>query len=362
MKVLILTGKFGMGHVSVAEALREELSEQPGTRAHVVDIIEYMFPKAASVIYSGFGKLSGRFSSIYNAVNRMDDGRNGVLVKGSFYKRFETLLDEEQPDVVISTLPVISRYAGAYIRYSGRKIGYIVCVTDIDPHSEWVSERADAYLAGDEVTRQLLIEKGVSSGKIKIVGIPVRQAFNQVERSFPTAIDRVSEKRKKEVLIMGGGLGIIPDVDGIMKEVLRFSDVHVTVIAGKNRKLQEALQESYPEVSVVGYTEHVADYMGQADLLISKAGGITVFEAIHSETPILALHPFLEQEIRNADLIERKKIGMVMKSEEEGLATQLEELLHDEDEQKQLRKNLKQLKASYTSNNVVNLVGRLAQA
>lgn len=50
MKVLILTGKFGMGHVSVAEALREELAEQSGTRAHVVDIIEYMFPKAVSVM------------------------------------------------------------------------------------------------------------------------------------------------------------------------------------------------------------------------------------------------------------------------------------------------------------------------
>lgn len=362
MKVLILTGRFGMGHVSVAEALREELAEQPGTCAHVVDIIEYMFPKTASVIYSGFGKLSGRFSSIYNAVNRMDDGRNGVLVKGSLYKRFEILLDDEQPDVVISTLPVISRYAGAYIRYSGRKIGYIVCVTDIDPHSEWVSERADVYLAGDEVTRQLLVEKGVPSGKIRIVGIPVRQAFDRVEKSFPTAIDRSPEDRKKEVLIMGGGLGIIPDVDEIMKEVLRFSDVHVTVIAGKNRKLQEVLQESYPEANIIGYTNHVADYMGHADLLISKAGGITVFEAIHSETPILALHPFLEQEIRNADLIERKGIGMVMKFGEDGLTEQLEKLLHNEAEQKQLGRNLKKLKATYTSSNVVNLVGKLAHA
>lgn len=362
MKVLILTGRFGMGHVSVAEALREELSEEPGTVAHVVDIIEYMFPKAAKAIYSGFGKLSGRFSFIYNAVNRMDDGRNGVLVKGSFYKRFETLLDEEQPDVVISTLPVISRYAGAYIRYSGRKIGYIVCVTDIDPHSEWVSERADVYLAGDEVTRQLLMEKGVPFGKIRIVGIPVRQAFDNVEKSSPIAINSTPKDRKKEVLMMGGGLGLIPDVDEIMKQVCHLPGVHVTVIAGKNRRLKKTLEESYPEASVVGYTDRVADYMGQADLLISKAGGITVFEAIHSETPILALHPFLEQEIRNADLIERKKIGSVMNSDEEGLTTQLQELLYDEEIQKQLRRNLKELKDSYTSCNVVKLVGKLAHA
>ena len=355
MKVLILTGRFGMGHVSVAEALREELSAQPGTVAHVVDIIEYMFPKAAAVIYGGFGKLSGRFSSIYNAVNRMDDGRNGVLVKGNFYKRFESLLEEEKPDVVISTLPVISRYAGAYIRYSGRKVGYIVCVTDIDPHSEWVSERADVYLAGDQVTHQLLVEKGVPSGKIRIVGIPVRRAFDHIEKNFPTSME-------KEVLVMGGGLGIIPDVDEIMKQVCHLPRVHVTVIAGKNRKLKETLEESYPEASVVGYTDRVAEYMGQADLLISKAGGITVFEAIHSETPILALHPFLEQEIRNADLIERKKIGSVMNSDEEGLTTQLQELLYDEEIQKQLKRNLKQLKASYTSCNVANLVGKLSRA
>ena len=37
MNILILTGKFGMGHLSAANALREQLG-QDGHRAEVVDL------------------------------------------------------------------------------------------------------------------------------------------------------------------------------------------------------------------------------------------------------------------------------------------------------------------------------------
>ena len=37
MNILILTGKFGMGHLSAANALREQLG-QDGHRADVIDL------------------------------------------------------------------------------------------------------------------------------------------------------------------------------------------------------------------------------------------------------------------------------------------------------------------------------------
>ena len=39
MKVLILTGKFGMGHTSAAEALREEIEEEPEVFVTTVEIL-----------------------------------------------------------------------------------------------------------------------------------------------------------------------------------------------------------------------------------------------------------------------------------------------------------------------------------
>ena len=46
-------------------------------------------------------------------------------------------------------------------------------------------------------------------------------------------------------------------------------------------------------------------YMAQADLILSKPGGITLFETICSELPLLAFSPFLQQEINNSRLLDR---------------------------------------------------------
>ena len=51
------------------------------------------------------------------------------------------------------------------------------------------------------------------------------------------------------------------------------------------------------------YTNKINEYMRNADLIVSKSGGITLFEAIYSETPIYVVNPFLMQEVKNARFI-----------------------------------------------------------
>lgn len=52
--------------------------------------------------------------------------------------------------------------------------------------------------------------------------------------------------------------------------------------------------------------------MQEADLMISKPGGITVFEAINSEIPLLVFEPFLQQEVNNANFISLHCLGHVI--------------------------------------------------
>ena len=52
--------------------------------------------------------------------------------------------------------------------------------------------------------------------------------------------------------------------------------------------------------------------MKRADLLVTKAGGITTYEAIASKTPLYVIKPFLEQEFGNAKYIEEHNIGRVL--------------------------------------------------
>lgn len=49
MKILILTGKFGMGHYQAAQAIKEELENNPKDDIEIIDWIEYLTPRLCEI-------------------------------------------------------------------------------------------------------------------------------------------------------------------------------------------------------------------------------------------------------------------------------------------------------------------------
>ena len=58
MNIIILTGRFGMGHIKAAEAIREEiLRDNEANNVEIIDFMDYMFPAISKYIYKGFNFL-----------------------------------------------------------------------------------------------------------------------------------------------------------------------------------------------------------------------------------------------------------------------------------------------------------------
>ena len=67
MRILILTGKFGMGHLSAANSLCQQLLRAcPQNRAEVVDLVAYAMPGACQAVYKCFELLVTRGSGLFN--------------------------------------------------------------------------------------------------------------------------------------------------------------------------------------------------------------------------------------------------------------------------------------------------------
>ena len=67
MRVLILTGRFGMGHIAAAQALQQEiLREDPTTDVTVLDVIEACLPQLRHLIYGCFDFTVNYCSGVYN--------------------------------------------------------------------------------------------------------------------------------------------------------------------------------------------------------------------------------------------------------------------------------------------------------
>lgn len=319
MKILILTGKFGMGHWSASQALQQQL-EREGHQVDTVDFFDYAIPELAPTLYRMFGWLVKYGGGLYNLFHRLTRNVEGEMpLAGAWVERLEQLLWRERADVVVSTHPVCSGVVARYKREGGQ-VPLVTCITDVTSHSEWIHPGTDIYLVASQQVRQGLVLKGVDQAQILVSGIPVGAQFTH---SRP-------KRGKRELLIMGGGLGLMPRRDRFYQQLNELPGVHVTILTGRNEKLYQRLHGKYENIEVVGFTTQVDRYMARAHLMLSKSGGSTVFEAIASRLPMLVWAPFLVQERENARFLVEAGMARLADKEEEACLWAIESTLYDE--------------------------------
>ena len=358
MKILILTGKFGMGHYSASQSLRLQLlGAFPGARVEVVDLPAYALPDASDAIYKAFSLLVTKGSGLYNIYYKATEN---ATLKGRppladlFQDKLGELLWEARPDAVIATHPFCARLVADYKEEVASDLPLVTCITDLSSHSEWLNDATDCYLVGSRDIRDRLAAKGVEPERILVTGIPVKPEFRRPARRGHR------DGGERHLLIMGGGLGLLPKKDRFYEELNALPGVRTTIITGGNQKLYDRLHGRYENIEVVGFTDRVYDYMAQADLMLSKPGGITLFETIFSELPILAWEPFLQQERENARFLTRHQIGRIAPKEPEACLEAIARLLADDAALARMGQNMRRLKGQLEVQSLERLMTALA--
>src|SRR5438067_10245869 len=113
----------------------------------------------------------------------------------------------------------------------------------------------------------------------------------------------------------GGG-----NIPQIFRELARGElDVQAIFLAGKNEALKSeaesiASEAKFP-IKVIGYSDEVEQLMRAANVMISKLGGLTTFEALACRVPIIAdvITDPMPQEAGTADLIAQRGAGVMLK-------------------------------------------------
>ena len=134
MRVLVLTGRFGMGHVAAAEAVAERLrSEHRDIEVDIVDLMEYIYPRICGAIYTCYNAMVDKMPRIYNSIICMDYQLSRLELKGKAANAeiISGLIEEHHPDAIVSTWLISSKYVEAYKKKTGDDIPFITCITDI---------------------------------------------------------------------------------------------------------------------------------------------------------------------------------------------------------------------------------------
>jgi UDP-N-acetylglucosamine:LPS N-acetylglucosamine transferase/predicted metal-dependent phosphoesterase TrpH len=322
-KILILTAGFGDGHNAAARSLRDAIEQlDEDARVEVLDLFADSygaFNTFACKTYLGVVQYA---PSLWGGIYSLFD-KSPLVEKqlGNFTRlqnTLEKILAEAQPDCVVGTYPV---YAHAIRRIyrdrHERPFRLVTVVTDsITINSAWFRAGSDYFCVANDATAEALRQGGVPSEKIKVFGFPVNLAFTQPpSQKLPLPVGH--EPRRILYLINTGKKKAGKAID----RLLELDNVHLTVTVGRDpelrAKLVERTRDCADRVRVVGWTNQMPELMMTHHLIVSKAGGATVQEAIAAQCPMIVNQVIPGQEEGNAQLIEKFKLGAVVEKNRE---------------------------------------------
>jgi processive 1,2-diacylglycerol beta-glucosyltransferase len=93
----------------------------------------------------------------------------------------------------------------------------------------------------------------------------------------------------------------------------------IDVVCGVNRRLRRSLMRKREKfkhsIRIRGYVRNAVALMSRADLMITKAGGMTLAEATCTGVPLLIVRPLPGQERGNTEAMVHHGIALHVKSE-----------------------------------------------
>lgn len=298
-KALIFSCAMGGGHKAAALALEEHLALE----ALHVDLYELLLPSYSQSLQEKYGQLHQKKNHRFRFYQKLNQKKTEIraLLHGLeplYLPQLDELIQREKPDLLVSTYSLSSLCLAAYKRKVDPTFPLVTAITDLSPHLFWVHEETDFYLVAANSTKEELLGWGVPERKILLSGIPTSLRF---------------KPRPKEdlVLVCGGSLGLLPETPAFYHSLTQqFS--HVKVFCGKNTSLFEKLKSLSLPLDVCTYKQDLSDDYAKAKLLMTKPGGMTTFEALHSRTPMLLFPAYLEQEKSNEAFVLQNQLGLTM--------------------------------------------------
>ncbi|HEV2833753.1 MAG TPA: glycosyltransferase [Pyrinomonadaceae bacterium] len=328
-KILIISSDTGGGHRSAAAAIVagvQKFLDSESYAIRVVRAVEESHHLADKLVRLYNWILRNRqhwMKYYYWVINRIrPDTREFFHKRCVGYVR--NLFERWCPHIVVSVHPLTQHIFGRVLKdlNLADRVPLVSVVTDpcYGFWKGWACDAVTLYLVASEDARRQLIDYGVSPERIKISGMPVHPKFAYPGEEAAQAARRALglDPDKFTVFVNAGwvGGGNIPQ---IFSELVRGElDVQAIFLAGKNEDLRaeaETIAQEAPfPIKVIGYSDEIEKLMSAANVMISKLGGLTTFEALACRLPIIAdvITDPMPQEAGTAKLIAQRGAGVML--------------------------------------------------
>ncbi len=316
-RYVLLTAGFGEGHNTAARNVSAALARSdPPSSCEIVDLFAETMPRTNNILRSGYEYAITRLPALWKWIYRIGGStpgspfRAGRLVD-SLQRRLETLA----PAAVACTHPFYHELVHKVRKRPGApRFSLVTIVTDsISIHSLWLHHPGDRICVADQRTAEVMVNRGMTAGRLSVTGFPVDPVFAELEPAPPPD----AETRPPRVLYLPAtNRRHVAGTLARLLEVRAATPFALTIVLGRHEQtlgpVIRNLTVDLPDIEVLGWTDQIPQLLCSHHLVVTKAGGATVNEAIAARCPLLLNYVVPGQEEGNAERVEKENLGSVL--------------------------------------------------
>lgn len=325
LDVLMLTASYGGGHVQAAKALTLGLHALNSQfNIEMLDYVRWINTSLDYLTRLAYVKVTSKtprlWHLLYDITDRPFFTKYSFIGRVGFHRLYNYLI-VKKPKVVVSTHFLTSAVVGEMKKRGLLDVPLVSVITDNSLHALWLHKYVDLYLVGNDNIKDALVEQGIGLDRVMVTGIPIDVKFNHNYAKQPLRSKNGLEGDMPTILVMSGAYGM-GDITGICNHLANFPQkIQVIVVTGRDVRLKNKIikltKGSKNKFHILGFVTNVFELMALADLLISKAGGLTTSEALASNLPMLIYRPIPGQEEGNAEYLARSGAAVIANSMEQ---------------------------------------------
>lgn len=336
-KILILFADVGNGHRAAAQALVSTFNTKYPDRYDVkmvdlfkeTDVEPYNTSQESYELFtrnSTLLRVSNFFFRLFNTSFFYPVFYN--YTSGRLLKESQELIQEYDPDMVISVHPIVSMVVKD-LKIKGADFKSITVITDLLTIMRgWADETADLIFSPTNDAVSILTRYGADIKKIVYPLFPIDPKFKKTvnREEFQKSLGFNSEK--PVVMVTGGGGGTNTQMRAI--KYLAKKGHQIMIMCGKRADVLENLTErfaEYPHVKIIGYVTNMQDYMNASDIIICKPGTTSIMEVEVLNKKGIISQPIGEQEKGNIEYALQNPKFRYFGKDSRKLSKILEELL-----------------------------------
>lgn len=265
------------------------------------------------------------------------------------------IIKEFAPDVVVAT----GGYVSGPVLMAAKKMGVPSVIHEQNVYPGLTVKGAEKYVDYTLVSFKETVSQMKNRGKCVVTGNPVRAEI--LAQKKDEARTELGLSDKPFVLVFGGSLGagkINETMIGVLKKMTKDNKISLLFGTGDrnfaevSKNIENAEITLSDDIKVVPYINNMAQVMAAADLVVSRAGAITVSEIAACGKPsILIPSPNVvrNHQEQNAREFEKEAAAVVITEDVLGsdlLYEKISELASDKKKLSEMGKNAKKLAKS----------------